>query len=109
MPADQPPKLGRPAADTTTIDSPGPRPDPAAAALAFALQVLGLAADPAQITHQVGKVPLEEGDLLRAARHFPIKVRAQNSSFARLLGTPLPAIARARDGRWLVIGRVGED
>jgi subfamily B ATP-binding cassette protein HlyB/CyaB len=84
-------------------------PDSGAGALAFALQVLGLPADAAEIRHQSGRAKLDEGDLLRAARRFPVKVRAHRSNFVRLQKTPLPALALLRDGRWLVIGRVSDD
>jgi ATP-binding cassette, subfamily B, bacterial HlyB/CyaB len=80
-----------------------------ATALAFALQMLGLPADPAQIAHQSGKQALDEGDLLRAARHFPVKARAHRSRLERLEKTPLPALAGLEDGGWLVLGRVAED
>jgi ATP-binding cassette, subfamily B, bacterial HlyB/CyaB len=83
--------------------------DAGSASLAFALQVLGLPADAAQIRHQSGKAALDEADILRAARSFPVKARAHDSDFPRLLKTPLPVIAALKDGGWLVVGRVGED
>src|ERR1700751_5380397 len=83
--------------------------DSGSEALAFALQGLGLPADAAEIRHQSGRAKLDEGDLLRAARRFPVKVRPHRSSFARLQKTPLPALALLRDGRWLVIGRVSDE
>src|SRR5215469_5374642 len=92
--------------------APGAAPleaDAGAAALAFALQMLGLPADPAEIIHQSGKRTLDETDLLRAARRFPVKARAHASRFERLATTPLPALATLRNGGWLVLGRVGEN
>jgi len=86
-----------------------PRVEPGSGALAFALQLLGIPADSAEILHQSGKQILEEGDLLRAAKRFPVKARAVKSSFERLLKTPVPALAALDDGGWLVLGRVGED
>ena len=53
--------------------SPVTGPQHGAGALAIALQVLGLPADPAQIADQSGKRVLAETDLLRAARRFPVK------------------------------------
>jgi hypothetical protein len=64
--------------------APGAAPleaDTGAAALAFALQMLGLPADPAEITHQSGKRALDETDLFRAARRFAVKARAHASRF----------------------------
>ena len=92
--------------------APGAAPlgaDAGAAALAFALQMLGLPADPAEITHQSGKRALDETDLLRAARRFAVKARAHSSRFERLLRTPLPALAGLSEGGWLVLGQVGDD
>jgi subfamily B ATP-binding cassette protein HlyB/CyaB len=83
--------------------------DAGAGALAFALNVLGISADASQIQHETGKSYLEEDDLLRAARRFPVKARAHRSTFARLLKTPLPALAAVKGGGWLVVGRAGED
>ena len=76
-------KTVRPDGATTEVDL-------GAKALAFALQILGLPADPAEIAHQSGKRRLDETDLLRAARRFPVKARAHRSSYERLERTPLP-------------------
>ena len=92
-----------------TADNTTSEPDCGAKALAFALQILGLPADPAEIAHQSGKRELDETDLLRAARRFPVKARAHRSSFERLAKTPLPALAKLKWGGWLVLGRVAED
>jgi subfamily B ATP-binding cassette protein HlyB/CyaB len=86
-----------------------PEVDPAAGALAFALQILGLPADATEIRHAAGRAALDEADLLRAARRFPVRVRAVTSSAGRLPATPLPALARLADGSWVVLGRVTED
>jgi subfamily B ATP-binding cassette protein HlyB/CyaB len=86
-----------------------PEVDPAAGALAFTLQILGLPADPDEIRHAAGRARLDEEDLLRAARRFPVRARAITSSVRRLPATPLPALARLRDGTWAVLGRITED
>jgi ATP-binding cassette, subfamily B, bacterial HlyB/CyaB len=83
--------------------------DSAAVALAFALQVLSVPADAAEISHQSGKAALGEADLLRAAKRFPVKARAIKSNFGRLLRTPLPVLAALNDGGWLIIGKVADD
>jgi subfamily B ATP-binding cassette protein HlyB/CyaB len=84
-------------------------PDSGAAALAFILGLLGLPADHSQILHQSGKPALDEADLLRAVKRFPVKARAISSRFDRLAKTALPALALLKDGSWLVIGRVSDD
>jgi ATP-binding cassette, subfamily B, bacterial HlyB/CyaB len=81
-----------------------------AAALAFILQMLGVPADANAIRHAHGSsAPLDEVDLLRAARKYPVKARAAGSDWDRLARMPLPALARLADGTWLVLGRVGDD
>jgi subfamily B ATP-binding cassette protein HlyB/CyaB len=84
-------------------------PDSGAWALALALQVLGLAADADQIVHDAGAPEaLSEDEVLRAAQRFPVKARAVTTTVARLRTTPLPAIALLKDGRFAVIGQVGD-
>ena len=84
--------------------------DQGAWALALTLQVLGLAADPVQISHNAGSAaPLTQSDLLRAARTFPVKAKAVRSSVARLHQTPLPALALMHDGTFVVIGKVAAE
>ena len=92
-----------------TPDTATSEPDNGARALAAVLQILGLPADPTEIAHNSGKQKLDETDLLRAARRFPVKARAHRSSFERLAKTPLPALAELKWGGWLVLGRVAED
>ena len=87
----------------------GARADTGSEALSFLLGLLDLPANPAEILHHSGKPELDEADLLRAARRFPIKARVISSNAGQLKSTPLPALARDKDGAWLVIGRVGED
>jgi subfamily B ATP-binding cassette protein HlyB/CyaB len=67
-----------------------------------------LPADAAEIRHAAGRPMLDEPELLRAARRFPVRARAVASGPARLPAVPLPALARRRDGAWVVLGRVAE-
>jgi subfamily B ATP-binding cassette protein HlyB/CyaB len=92
-----------------TIPPPPAPVDPGAAALAFILQLLGLPANAAELLHQSGKPRLDETDLLRLARRYPVKVRAIDTTGERLTRTPTPFLARTRDGGWWVVGRIGED
>jgi subfamily B ATP-binding cassette protein HlyB/CyaB len=82
--------------------------DTGAAAFAFLLQLLGVPADPAEILHQSGKPTLDEADILRQAKRFPIKARGVNSTLERLETTPLPALGQLKDGGWLVVGKAAE-
>ena len=86
-----------------------PRQDPAAAALAFVLQLLGLPANADELLHQSGKASLDEADILRTSRRYPVKARIIASTLERLKTTPMPLLARLRDGGWLVVGRIGDD
>ena len=79
-------------------------------ALALALQVLGIPADPDRIRHDSGKSgELCEAELLRAARRFPAKAKAVDASISRLARLPLPALAELRAGGYVVVGKVIEN
>jgi len=78
--------------------------------LALALHLLGIVADPGRIQHEAGKsTALSEAELLLAARKFPVKAKALNTSIGRLAKIPLPALAALRSGAYVVIGKVTED
>jgi subfamily B ATP-binding cassette protein HlyB/CyaB len=75
-------------------------------ALAFALQVLGVPADDAQIAHTAGGKPrLTETELIRAARPYPVRAKAITTTPQRLERTPLPAIAILANGVHVVVGQ----
>jgi len=79
-------------------------------ALALALQVLGIPADPDRIRHDSGKsAALCEAELVRSARRFPVKVRAVDASIRRLARLPLPSLAELHSGGYVVVGKVIED
>src|SRR3989442_3220525 len=67
----------------------------------------GLAADPEQLRHQFGGDgrPLSESALLRAAKSLGFKAGVVPGDWARLTATPLPAMARLTDGRYLVLAK----
>ena len=80
--------------------------DNAAWSLALALHLMGIVAPPGRIQHDLGKSEaLGEDDLLRAVKKFPVKAKAISSSIGRLPKTPLPALARLRSGKFVVIGK----
>lgn len=77
--------------------------------LSFALQLLGLPADASQLRHSLGITGLADNDdLLRLCKSFPVKARLVNRSRERLEKTPLPAIARLRDGRYVIVGKISD-
>ena len=82
--------------------------DPGATAFAFVLQLLGIPANSSEILHHSGRPAMGEDDILRAAKRFPLKTRAIETTSARLEATPLPALAALKDGAWIVIGKAAE-
>ncbi len=58
-----------------------------------------IAADPANLAHQLGLAPSAEvstQDLLRAAKHLGLKAKLSHTTADRLMLTPLPALAQVR-------------
>lgn len=71
----------------------------------------GLASDPAQLRHEYlqGSQAFGIVEMLRAAKHLGLKGRSIRSDWERLSATTLPAIARLRDDRFILIGRCVPD
>jgi ATP-binding cassette, subfamily B, bacterial HlyB/CyaB len=86
-----------------------PNPPPSGlTALVLLLRVNGIAADVEQIRHRYGtEIGLPE--MLRCAKEFGLKAGAYQSQWQRLSKTPLPGIATLRDGRFLLLGKAGDD
>ncbi|WP_108513947.1 type I secretion system permease/ATPase [Bradyrhizobium algeriense] len=78
-------------------------------AVAILLRCHGIAADPEQIRHRMGAAKLGVTEILRCAKEFGLKARAQKSNWSRLAVTPLPGIALLRDGGFLILGQVVDD
>ncbi|HJU05450.1 MAG TPA: type I secretion system permease/ATPase [Nitrospiraceae bacterium] len=68
----------------------------------------GVAADGDYLCHQFGESGqvLSQTGLLRAAKHLGLKAGLLESEWDRLSGIPLPAMARRKDGRYLVLAKV---
>ena len=64
-------------------------------AVAILLRCHGIAADPDQIRHRMGAARLGVTEILRCAKDFGLKARAQKTNWERLAVTPLPGIAAA--------------
>jgi ATP-binding cassette, subfamily B, bacterial HlyB/CyaB len=86
-----------------------PKVDPGLRALVMVLRFHAVAADPAQIRHQLGMVPVGVSEMVRTARQFGLKARVRTTSWSRLAHTPMPAIAALRDGGFLILGKVAGD
>ena len=82
--------------------------DTGLACLALLARFFGLPADPGQLKHQFGLpgAAFGETELLLAAKHLGLKAGPIGSDWARLATTPLPAIARQKDGRYVILARV---
>ncbi|WP_456631175.1 type I secretion system permease/ATPase [Bradyrhizobium sp. URHC0002] len=78
-------------------------------AVTILLRCHGVAADPEQIRHRMGAARLGVTEILRCAKEFGLKARAQKTSWSRLAVTPLPGIALLRDGGFLILGQIVDD
>ncbi len=75
------------------------------------LRFLHLPADPAQLMHQfgaAGTAGLDSIELVRAAKRLGLKGRVSWLKLKHLAKTPLPAIARDRNGSYFIIGQLGD-
>jgi subfamily B ATP-binding cassette protein HlyB/CyaB len=92
-------------AETDSIKSE----DDGLCALVMLLRCHGVSADSGQIRHRCGTATIGVTEMLRCAKELGLKARAPTTKWERLASTPLPAIAALRDGRFLIVGKVGED
>jgi ATP-binding cassette, subfamily B, bacterial HlyB/CyaB len=83
--------------------------DPGLAVLVQALRFNGIAADAAQIRHQLGTAVIAIPEMVRCAKSLGLKARMVTTSPERLARAPMPAIAVLRDGGFLILGKVGDD
>ena len=76
--------------------------------LVLLARYLGLPADANHLKHLFGAPATLFGDteILRGAKSLGLKVACLSSSWERLEATPLPALARLRDGHYVVLARV---
>lgn len=95
---------------TTGAASPQPV-DPGLMCLLILARFFGVPANGDQLRHQFGEPSktLTDTDLLRAAGHLGFKAGLVKSIWAKLAGTPLPAMARMNDGRYVVLAKVEAD
>jgi len=81
--------------------------DTALACLVLLARFFGMPAEPEPIKHEFGESgkAFDEGAILRAAKHLGFKVGAIHGDWSRLSVIALPAIARQKDGRYVVLAR----
>lgn len=100
----------RPPDDTAvkTPDALAPPLDTGLNCLLILARFYDLPADGAQLRHQFSQSgqPLSETDLLRAAKHLGLKAGSIKTEWAKLSGTPLPAIAKRKNGHYVVLAKI---
>src|SRR5579859_192483 len=82
-----------------------PAPEASLSCVAALIRFHGVAADAANLRHQLGTGAPTTEALVRLVRRLGLKARFIQSSRERLLKTRLPALARARDGEYFIVGR----
>jgi len=93
---------------TAEIEHPA-APDQGLMALVMMLRFHGIGADPEQIRHRFASTAVGAAEMLRCAKELGLKARAASSRWDRLGNTALPAIAALKGGRFLILGKIGED
>src|SRR4030081_2945303 len=85
-----------------------PRPlDPGLAVLVTLLRFQGIGADPEQIRHRMGGVPIGIPEMLRCAKDLGLKARARTTSWDRLPPPPPPPPLAVGGGGVLVFREGG--
>jgi subfamily B ATP-binding cassette protein HlyB/CyaB len=98
--------------DNVTEITPPPannNTDTGLVALVLCARILGIAADPQQILHQLGGKVMDTPELLRSAKQLDLKARTVASDWERLSKTTPPCIACLKDGSFLAIGKITDD
>src|SRR5437867_7117528 len=87
------------------------QPDTGLVCLLILARFYGVPADGAQLRHLFGQStkPFGDADLLRAATHLGFKAGLVDSDWSRLSVIQLPAIARRKDGRYLVLAKADDE
>ncbi|MEW8050964.1 MAG: type I secretion system permease/ATPase [Candidatus Thiodiazotropha sp.] len=69
-----------------------------------------LPAEPEQIAHQFGKPgqPFTDSELLQAAKALTLKARRLNLTLTDLENSVLPAIAKLKDGSYVILARIAK-
>src|SRR5690348_11582171 len=93
---------------TSQSDSPNTA-DQGLAALVALLRFHGVGTDPEQIRHRFGAKAIGVPEMLRCAKELGLKARAVRTRWERLEKTPFPSIAALSDGRFWLLGKVGQD
>ena len=90
---------------TQTENTP-PLGDPGLNALLMMLRFHGVAADGAQLRHQLGGVRVSVPEMIRCARELGLKARVHKTDWRRLEKVPFPAVGILNDGGFVILGRI---
>ncbi len=108
-----PANLGRtpPPSDSVQPNTVGGVTDTGLICLLILARFYDLPADGAQLRHQFAQSGqlLSDTDLLRAAKHLGLKAGVVTADWTTLAGTPLPALAKRSDGRYVVLAKIEGD
>ncbi|MGE0644394.1 MAG: type I secretion system permease/ATPase [Nitrospira sp.] len=97
-----------PESDSVTEETPADCTDTGLICLLILARFHDLPANGSQLQHlyaQSGHV-IADTDLLRAAKHIGLKAGVHKTTWGKLEGLPLPAMAKLVDGRYLVVAKV---
>ena len=88
--------------------APHTTPDTGLTCLLILARFYDLPADGSQLRHQFAQSgqPLSDTELLRAAKHLGLKAGLLKTQWNKLPGTPLPAVAKRTDGRYVVLAKI---
>jgi subfamily B ATP-binding cassette protein HlyB/CyaB len=92
-----------------TMESQAPAADPGLYVLVSLLRLHQIGADPAQIRHRFGGVPIGIPEMLRCAKDFGLKAKERTVGWERLCRMPMPAIAARRDGGFVLLGKAADE
>lgn len=101
---------GSSAQNLSQTAAPSP-PDTGLSCLLILARFYDLPADGAQLRHRFARSnqPLSDAELLHAAKHLGLKAGMTTTRWDRLSGTPLPAMAKRMDGRYVVLAKIDGD
>lgn len=105
--------MGADGSSARTLSQPvgEPVPDSGLICLLILARFYDLPADGSQLRHQFAQAgqPLSDTELLHAAKHLGLKTGVLKTKWNKLLGTPFPAIAKRKDGRYVVLAKIEND
>ncbi len=94
--------------DARSSTPPNPTPHDPLNALCLVARLHQISADPAALRHALGKGPsdtIDDESLLTAAKSLGLKVKKLRTTIERIDKTPLPALARTADNRWVILAQ----